>query len=76
MWRERARVWIGDRLGHVWVDGQDVCSGIIRPGYYSPVTRNGVKLKDGRLRPFTFAKLNLTGMCRIKKKSNYHDFLN
>ncbi|KAF8322720.1 hypothetical protein DL93DRAFT_2162840 [Clavulina sp. PMI_390] len=46
--------------GHVWIDGKDVASAIIRPGNFSPVQRNGAKLKDGRMRPFTFAKLNLT----------------
>lgn len=48
-------------VGHVWIDGKDVSSAIIRPGNYGPVSRSGVKLKNGNLRPFTFAKLNLTG---------------
>lgn len=48
------------------MDGKDVSSAIIRPGNYSPVKRIGAKLKDGRLRPFTFAKFNLTGMYQTK----------
>jgi hypothetical protein len=47
-------------VGHVFIDGNDVASAIIRPGAYNPVLRSGAKTKDG-LRPFTFAKLNLTG---------------
>lgn len=61
-------------LGHVWVDGKDVSSAIIRSGNFSPVARSGVKLKDGRLRPFTFAELNLTGELNhlLKQTSRPH----
>lgn len=48
-------------VGHVFVDGKDVSSGIIREGNFGPIKREGMKIKDGKLRPFTFAKLNLTG---------------
>ncbi|KAF9507504.1 hypothetical protein BS47DRAFT_1421412, partial [Hydnum rufescens UP504] len=50
--------------GHVFIDGNDVASAIIRPGAYNPVLRSGAKTKDG-LRPFTFAKLNLTDNERL-----------
>lgn len=47
--------------GHVFIDGLDVASAIMRSGRRKPVERSGIKVKSRSSKPFTFAKLNLTG---------------
>lgn len=48
--------------GHVFIDGKDVASAIIRPGRTTPVERSGAKQVSHKIKPFTFANLTLTGM--------------
>lgn len=47
--------------GHIFVDGVDVASAIMREGRGKPVERSGAKVKSRKLKPFTFAELDLTG---------------
>jgi len=46
--------------GHIFVDGQDVASAILRPGRRIPVVRHGVRMSTSVTKPFTFSKLKLT----------------
>ncbi|KIO34332.1 hypothetical protein M407DRAFT_240654 [Tulasnella calospora MUT 4182] len=46
--------------GHIFVDGQDAASAILRPGRIYPATRHGARLSDDEVRPWTFSKLELT----------------
>ncbi|KAG8988537.1 hypothetical protein FRB90_002685 [Tulasnella sp. 427] len=46
--------------GHIFVDGQDVASAILRPGRLYPATRHGPRKSENEVRPFTFSKLELT----------------
>ncbi|KAJ1307189.1 hypothetical protein OPQ81_001304 [Rhizoctonia solani] len=46
--------------GHIFIDGNDVASAIMRPGRSKPVSRSGVKISADKLRPFRFANLNIT----------------
>ncbi|GJJ08353.1 hypothetical protein Clacol_002567 [Clathrus columnatus] len=53
----------GDRIatsGHVFVDGRDVASAIMRPGRSIPVERAGMKTSSRRIKPFKFSVLTLT----------------
>ncbi|KAH8112681.1 hypothetical protein DFH11DRAFT_470693 [Phellopilus nigrolimitatus] len=58
-WQDRS----GKRIatsGHVFVDGKDVASAIIRPGRETPVERAGAKKNARKILPFTFSELSLT----------------
>ncbi|PVF97295.1 hypothetical protein CPB86DRAFT_707347 [Serendipita vermifera] len=46
--------------GHVFIDGKDVASGVMRPLRRRPVERSSAKVSRGRARPFTFTALELT----------------
>lgn len=47
--------------GHVFIDGKDVASAIMRPDRTKPVERSGAKCSSRTVKPFTFSRLNLTG---------------
>ncbi|KAG8716147.1 hypothetical protein FRC08_009804 [Ceratobasidium sp. 394] len=46
--------------GHIFIDGKDVASGIMRQGRGKPVSRSGAKVSANKLRPFKFAHLTIT----------------
>ncbi|KAG8733671.1 hypothetical protein FRC11_004133 [Ceratobasidium sp. 423] len=46
--------------GHIFIDGKDVASAIMRPGRSKPVSRSGAKVSADKLRPFKFANLKIT----------------
>ncbi|KAF8525909.1 hypothetical protein BU17DRAFT_41206 [Hysterangium stoloniferum] len=46
--------------GHVFIDGRDVASAIMRAGRTKPVERSGAKTSARQLKPFIFSVLNLT----------------
>ncbi|KAH7106370.1 hypothetical protein BKA62DRAFT_651023 [Auriculariales sp. MPI-PUGE-AT-0066] len=46
--------------GHVFVDGNDVASAIMRPQRISHVERNGARISSSNVRPFVFDELQLT----------------
>lgn len=54
--------------GHVFIDGADVASAIMREGRRTPVERSGVKVKSRKSKPFTFAELNLTGESVVQRE--------
>ncbi|KAG8744139.1 hypothetical protein FRC10_010708 [Ceratobasidium sp. 414] len=54
--------------GHIFVDGKDVASAIMRRGRGKPVSRSGAKVSANKLRPFKFAHLTLTSDDRIADK--------
>ncbi|CAE6427946.1 unnamed protein product [Rhizoctonia solani] len=54
--------------GHIFVDGKDVASAIMRVGRGKPVSRSGAKISADKLRPFKFANLNITSDDRLADK--------
>ncbi|CAE7054953.1 unnamed protein product [Rhizoctonia solani] len=54
--------------GHIFIDGKDVASAIMRPGRGKPVSRAGAKISADKLRPFKFANLNITSDDRLADK--------
>ncbi|KAF8604586.1 hypothetical protein BDV93DRAFT_605892 [Ceratobasidium sp. AG-I] len=54
--------------GHIYVDGKDVASAIMRRGRGKPVSRSGAKVSATKLRPFKFAHLNITSDDTIADK--------
>ncbi|CAE6443424.1 unnamed protein product [Rhizoctonia solani] len=54
--------------GHIFVDGKDVASAIMRPGRSKPVSRSGAKVSADKLRPFKFANLNITSDDKLADK--------
>jgi len=54
---------------HVFVDGQDVASGIMRAHRSTPMERKGAKTSTGRVKPFTFSRIQLTGMVHFREHS-------
>lgn len=60
LWKDNS----GKRIstsGHVFIDGKDVASAIIRSGRTTPVERSGVKRSSRVIKPFKFSELMLTG---------------
>ncbi|ELU40054.1 hypothetical protein AG1IA_05919 [Rhizoctonia solani AG-1 IA] len=54
--------------GHIFIDGKDVASAIMRIGRGKPVSRSGAKVSEDKLRPFQFAHLNITSDDRLADK--------
>ncbi|QRV74966.1 hypothetical protein RhiJN_02981 [Ceratobasidium sp. AG-Ba] len=54
--------------GHIFIDGKDVASAIMRRGRGKPVSRSGAKVMANKLRPFKFAHLNVTSDDTIADK--------
>ncbi|KAF8689106.1 Peptidyl-prolyl cis-trans isomerase, partial [Rhizoctonia solani] len=54
--------------GHIFIDGKDVASAIMRIGRGKPVSRSGAKVSADKLRPFQFANLNITSDDRLADK--------
>ncbi|KIJ55007.1 hypothetical protein M422DRAFT_775170 [Sphaerobolus stellatus SS14] len=46
--------------GHVFIDGRDLASAIIRPGRSKHVERKGAKTSSKKIKPFKFSVLELT----------------
>lgn len=55
--------------GHIFIDGKDVASAIMRRGRGKPVSRSGAKVSSNKLRPFKFAHLNITSDDTIADKN-------
>ncbi|KAG9014038.1 hypothetical protein FRB94_000235 [Tulasnella sp. JGI-2019a] len=45
---------------HIFVDGKDVASAIMRPGRVKPAVRHGAKVSPSVIKPFTFSRIRLT----------------
>ncbi|KAG8853904.1 hypothetical protein FRB96_007913 [Tulasnella sp. 330] len=45
---------------HIFVDGKDIASAIMRPARATPAVRDGAKLSPSVIKPFTFSKIQLT----------------
>lgn len=58
-WRKEDRREVASS-GHVFIDGRDVASGIMRPKRTRPVLRSSAKISSTRARPFCFTTLQLT----------------
>ncbi|KAF8591218.1 hypothetical protein K439DRAFT_1627287 [Ramaria rubella] len=58
-WKDDSKTRIATS-GHVFIDGHDVASAIMRPGRSKPVERMGAKTSARRLKPFRFSVLRLT----------------
>ncbi|CAE6480358.1 unnamed protein product [Rhizoctonia solani] len=54
--------------GHIFIDGKDVASAIMRPGRSKPVSRSGAKISADKLRPFKFANLKITSDDKLADK--------
>ncbi|CEL55106.1 hypothetical protein RSOLAG1IB_01114 [Rhizoctonia solani AG-1 IB] len=54
--------------GHIFIDGEDKASAIMRAGRGKPVSRSGAKISADKLRPFRFANLNITSDDRLADK--------
>ncbi|CAE6363044.1 unnamed protein product [Rhizoctonia solani] len=54
--------------GHIFIDGKDVASAIMRPGRSKPVSRSGAKTSADKLRPFKFANLKITSDDKLADK--------
>lgn len=54
--------------GHIFVDGKDVASAIMRAGRGKPVSRSGAKISANKLRPFKFGHLNVTSDDKLADK--------
>lgn len=54
--------------GHIFIDGKDVASAIMRRGRARPVSRSGAKVSATKLRPFKFAHLDITSDDTIADK--------
>jgi hypothetical protein len=63
-WKDDSKARIATS-GHIFIDGHDVASAIMRPGRSKPVERKGAKTSARRLKPFTFSRLLLTGRSQI-----------
>ncbi|KAG9102467.1 hypothetical protein FRC06_002001 [Ceratobasidium sp. 370] len=61
--------------GHIFVDGKDVASAIMRRGRGKPVSRSGAKVSANKLRPFKFAHLTTTSDDKIADKKKDKDKL-
>ncbi|KAG8733516.1 hypothetical protein FRC12_018868 [Ceratobasidium sp. 428] len=59
---------IHNSSGHIFIDGKDVASAIMRRGRGKPVSRSGAKVMANKLRPFKFAHLTITSDDKIADK--------
>ena len=59
-WKDDSKARIATS-GHVFVDGRDVASAIMRPGRSKPVERLGAKTSSKTIKPFKFSVLRVTG---------------